>query len=204
MTLEDFFGLTSTVLSIAFIWPQVWRSLRHNTTQGISPFGMVHGLFGGTLWLSYGIGQSLAPVAIANVSLLIAQSLIILVARRNGHIPRRIITGAYPILAMLLITLPSIPAPVLGAMAVVISGSAIIPQFLHVLRTENLEGISLVSYGLTIVMCASWLSYGFVIPDLMISAQNFVAIPILTYIMVKAWQWQHGRTTPDSPMSQTK
>jgi uncharacterized protein with PQ loop repeat len=193
--MERFLGLASVVLSISFIWPQVWRSLRHNTTHGISPFGLVHGLIGATLWLSYGLNERIAPVAIANTSFVIAQSLIIYVAYKNGHIERRVISAAYPVVLAILVFLTQLPASLIGITAVLISGSAIIPQFIHVLRTDNLHGISLTSYTLTIITCVVWLLYGFVVSDLMISAQNFVAIPILLFITHKAWRWrqQHAR-----------
>jgi uncharacterized protein with PQ loop repeat len=188
--MERFLGLASVVLSISFIWPQVWRSLRHNTTHGISPFGLVHGLIGATLWLSYGLNERIAPVAIANTSFVIAQSLIIYVAYKNGHIERRVISAAYPVVLAILVFLTPLPASLIGVTAVLISGSAIIPQFIHVLRTDNLHGISLTSYTLTIITCVVWLLYGFVVSDLMISAQNFVAIPILLFITHKAWRWR--------------
>lgn len=188
--MERFLGVASVVLSISFIWPQVWRSLRHNTTHGISPFGLVHGLIGATLWLSYGINERIAPVAIANTSFLTAQSLIIYVAYKNGHIERRVISATYPVVLAILVFLTQLPASFIGVTAVLISGSAIIPQFIHVLRTDNLHGISLTSYTLTIITCAVWLLYGFVISDFMISAQNFVAIPILLFITHKACRWR--------------
>lgn len=193
--MERFLGLASVVLSISFIWPQVWRSLRHNTTHGISPFGLVHGLIGATLWLSYGIHERITPVAIANTSFLTAQSLIIYVAYKNGHIERRVITATYPVVLAILVFLTPLPASFIGITAVLISGSAIIPQFIHVLRTDNLHGISLTSYTLTIITCTVWLLYGFVISDFMISAQNFVAIPIMLFITHKAWRWrqQHSQ-----------
>jgi uncharacterized protein with PQ loop repeat len=193
--MERFLGVASVVLSISFIWPQVWRSLRHNTTHGISPFGLIHGLFGATLWLSYGIHERIAPVAIANTSFLAAQSLIIYVAYKNGHIERRVITAAYPVVFAILVFHAPLPASFIGITAVLISGSAIIPQFIHVLRTDNLHGISLASYTLTIITCVVWLLYGFAISDFMISAQNFVAIPILLFITHKAWRWrqQHAQ-----------
>lgn len=193
--MERFLGLASVVLSISFIWPQVWRSLRHNTTHGISPFGLVHGLIGATLWLSYGIHERIAPVAIANTSFLTAQSLIIFVAYKNGHIERRVISAAYLVVLAILVFMTPLPESFIGITAVLISGSAIIPQFIHVLRTDNLHGISLTSYTLTIITCTVWLLYGFVISDFMISAQNFVAIPIMLFITHKAWRWrqQHSQ-----------
>lgn len=193
--MESFFAVATVVLSISFIWPQVWRSLRHNTTHGISPFGLVHGLIGATLWLSYGINERIAPVAIANTSFVVAQTLIIYVAYKNGHIERRVITAAYPVVFAILIFLNPVPSAVIGVIAVLISGSSIIPQFIHVLRTENLHGISLTSYTLTIITCVVWLLYGFVISDLMISAQNFLAIPILLFMTQKAWRFRRNNTS---------
>lgn len=193
--MENFFAVATVVLSISFIWPQVWRSLRHNTTHRISPFGLVHGLIGATLWLSYGVNERIAPVAIANTSFVVAQTLIIYVAYKNGHIERRVITAAYPVVFAILILLNPVPSAVIGVIAVLISGSSIIPQFIHVLRTENLHGISLTSYTLTIITCVVWLLYGFVISDLMISAQNFLAIPILLFMTQKAWRFRRNNTS---------
>lgn len=195
--MDRFLGVSSAILSIAFIWPQVWRSLRHDTTHGISPFGLVQGLFGGTLWLAYGISEHLVPVFVANGSFLTAQSLIILVARRNGHITGRVLAVAYPMVFVVLVVSLFAPPGAVGPAAVIISGSGIVPQFIHVLRTENLHGISIVSYLLTITTCASWLLYGFAISDLMISAQNFVSIPALAYITWKAWRWRVHAATVD-------
>jgi uncharacterized protein with PQ loop repeat len=201
--MDRILGVASAVLSISFIWPQVWRSLRHNTTHGISPFGLVQGLFGGTLWLAYGVSEGLVPVFIANASFLTAQSLIILVACRNGHIAGRVLAMAYPMVLVVLVVSLFSPPGAVGPAAVVISGSGIVPQFIHVLRTENLHGISIVSYLLTITTCTSWLLYGFAISDLMISAQNFVSIPALIYITWKAWRWRVHAANPEIPVPAT-
>jgi MtN3 and saliva related transmembrane protein len=199
--MEQFLGATCAILSIGFIWPQVWRSLRHNTTHGISPFGMIHGLLGSTLWLTYGIIEGIFPVALANASFITAQSLIIFVAYRNGHIGGRVLSATYPVVAGMLIVLTQLPASPVGLTAVLVSGSSIIPQFIHVLRTDNLHGISITSYILTITNCTSWLLYGFVISDLMISAQNFVAVPIFTYVTWRAWRWRVNNSAALTPVT---
>jgi ABC-type transport system involved in Fe-S cluster assembly fused permease/ATPase subunit len=36
----------------------------------------------------------------------------------------------------------------------------------------------------------SWLIYGFVVDDLMISAQNFVTVPVFIYMTLKAAKWR--------------
>jgi MtN3 and saliva related transmembrane protein len=93
-------------------------------------------------------------------------------------------------LAALGILLTQVSATPVGYVAIAISGSSIIPQLIHVMRTENLHGISITSYLLSIMNCSSWLIYGFVVSDPMISAQNFVTIPIFIFITLKAWRWR--------------
>lgn len=150
----------------------------------------MHGLVGSALWLTYGILQRDTAVWFSNVSFMVAQSIIISVVYRHGKIPRFIIIQMVLALAALGLLLTQISATPIGYVAIAISGSSIIPQLIHVMRTDNLHGISIVSYLLTIVNCSSWLLYGFVVHDPMISAQNFVTVPIFVFITLKAWRWR--------------
>jgi MtN3 and saliva related transmembrane protein len=93
-------------------------------------------------------------------------------------------------MAALGLLLTQVSATPVGYVAIVVSGSSIIPQLIHVIRTENLHGISISSYTITIVNCMSWLVYGFVVHDLMISAQNFVTVPVFIYMTLKATKWR--------------
>jgi len=184
------FQIWCIVFGLAFIWPQVWRAVRHDTSHGISPFGLMHGLVGSSLWLTYGILQGDVAIWFANVSFIIAQSIIISVVYRHGKIPRQILVRVGAALIALALLLTQISATPVGFVAIAISGSSIIPQLVHVIRTENLHGISISSYLLTIVNCTSWLLYGFYVNDPMVSAQNFLAIPVFVYITVKAARWR--------------
>ena len=188
--MKVFFQIWCITFGLAFIWPQVWRAVRHDTSHGISPFGLMHGLVGSSLWLTYGILQGDIAIWFANSSFIIAQSIIISVVYRHGKIPRVVLIRVGTALAALALLLTQISATPVGFIAIVISGSSIIPQLIHVIRTENLHGISISSYLLTIVNCTSWLLYGFYVNDPMVSAQNFIAIPIFVYITVKAARWR--------------
>jgi MtN3 and saliva related transmembrane protein len=150
----------------------------------------MHGLVGSALWLTYGILQRDTAVWFSNVSFIVAQSIIISVVYRHGKIPRFIIIQMVLALAALGLLLTQISATPVGYVAILISGSSIIPQLIHVMRTENLHGISIASYLLSIMNCSSWLLYGFVVNDPMISAQNFVTIPIFIFITLRAQRWR--------------
>ena len=150
----------------------------------------MHSLVGSALWLTYGLLEGDVAIWFSNISFLIAQSIIISVVYRHGKIPRSVLIQVGGALAALALLLTQVSATPVGFVAIAISGSSIIPQLIHVIRTENLHGISISSYLLTIVNCSSWLLYGFYVHDPMVSAQNFFAIPVFVYITVKAARWR--------------
>lgn len=184
------FQIWCIAFGLAFIWPQVWRAVRHDTSHGISPFGLMHGLVGSSLWLTFGILEGDVAIWFANSSFIIAQSIIISVVYRHGKIPLSVLIRVAAALVALGLVLTQVSATSVGLIAIAVSGSSIIPQLLHVIRTENLHGISISSYMLTIINCMSWLLYGFYVNQPMVSAQNFIAIPIFVYITVKASKWR--------------
>ncbi|MCE2817617.1 MAG: hypothetical protein LW686_03060 [Ilumatobacteraceae bacterium] len=194
--MEEIFGAWCVALSLAFIWPQVWRAVRHDTSHGISPFALMHGLVGSALWFSYGVIQSDVAVWFSNTSFIIAQSIIISVVYRHGHIPRTVLIRVIAAMIIVPLAFTQLPAAPVGFIAIAISGSSIFPQLIHVIKTENLHGISLASYAMTIISCSSWLAYGLVVSDPLISAQNFVTVPASIYMFVKAWQWRVANNEP--------
>jgi uncharacterized protein with PQ loop repeat len=194
--MEKFLGTWCVLLSFSFIWPQVWRVVRHDTSHGISPFGLMHGIVGSALWLSYGILQSDTAVWFSNTSFCIAQSIIIAVTYRHGRIPRPVIIQVALACTAILVSTTVTPAAAVGYIAIVVSGSSIFPQLIHVIKTDNLHGLSLSSLALSAIACSSWLWYGFVVSDMMISAQNFVTVPIFIFMMYKAWTWRIENGVP--------
>ncbi len=194
--MKEIFGAWCVALSFAFIWPQVWRAVRHDTSHGLSPFALMHGLVGSALWFSYGVIQHDVAVWFSNTTFIIAQSIIISVVYRHGHIPRTVLIRLASVVIIIPLGFTQLPPAAVGLIAIAVSGSSIFPQMIHVMRTDNLHGISLTSYGMTIISCSSWLAYGFAVHDPMISAQNFVTVPIFVYMMMKAWRWRLANSEP--------
>ncbi len=194
--MKEFLAAWCIVLGFAFIWPQVWRAVRHDTSHGISPFGLLHGLVGSSLWWSYGILQHDVAVWLSNTNFLIAQSIIISVTYRHGKIPRQILIQIGILIPVVMLAFTHIPSGTVGVVAIIISGSSIFPQLLHVMKTDNLHGISIASMALTIINCSSWMLYGFIAHDPMVSFQNFVTVPVFIYITSKAWSWRTANGVP--------
>ncbi|MGA0863861.1 MAG: SemiSWEET family transporter [Ilumatobacteraceae bacterium] len=188
--MESFLGVWCTALSLGYIWPQVWRTVRHDTTHGLSAVAAIHGSTGAGLWLAYGLGTGNTPIWFSNASFLVAQAIIISVMRRHGRVPTVLLArfgGSFAVLFA--ISLP-FPTWAFGWIATAVSASSLVPQALHVARAENMHAISLVSWVATIISAASWMVFGWVLDDPIMSIVNYITIPMMVFILVRATRWR--------------
>lgn len=190
-------GVWCTITSLVFIWPQVWRMVRHDTSHGISPFSVAHGLVGSAMWFTYGVSMGREAIWFSNGSFIVAQLIIISVLYRHGSMPMALMAKfAAALGALLLIAVPVSPA-VVGWMATAVSVTSLMPQVIHVMKSDNLHGISVISWLMTILSSASWMIYGWMLGDIIMSVINYFTIPMMIFIMVKAIRW---RTTAGEPI----
>lgn len=194
--MESFLAVWCTVLSLSFIWPQVWRTVRHDTTHGLSAFAAVHGLIGSGLWFAYGLGAGNVPIWFSNASFIVAQSIIVSVMWRHGRVPRIMMLRFAAVFAVALAVLLPLPAAAFGWTATVVSASSLVPQALHVARAENMHAISLVTWVVTIVSAASWMVFGWVLDDPVMSVVNYITIPMMVFILVSATRWRIANGVP--------
>jgi MtN3 and saliva related transmembrane protein len=65
---------------------------------------------------------------------------------------------------------------IIGFIAAFCTTSAFIPQVLHILKTGNTDGISLLMYSIFTVGVALWLVYGLILGDLPMFLANLVTL----------------------------
>jgi uncharacterized protein with PQ loop repeat len=189
-------GVWCTFTSLIFIWPQVWRMVRRDTSHGISPFSVAHGLVGSALWFTYGVSMGREAIWFSNGSFITAQLIIISVLYKHGSMPIALLLKfAAALAALLLIAVPVSPS-VVGWMATTVSVTSLMPQVAHVIKTENLHGISVMSWMMTIVSSASWMIYGWMLNDIVMSVINYFTIPMMIFILSKAIRWRLAAGEP--------
>lgn len=196
MSPTDAWGVWCTVSSIAFVWPQVWRTVRHDTTHGISPFATLHGMVGAALWFAYGLQEGIAAVWVSNVSFIVAQSIIGSVMLRQERMNRVLILRFAATLGVLLSVGVPVSAAVVGWIATVVSASSMLPTVIHVAREKNLHGISVLSWAITIASSASWMAYGFMLDDSIMVNINYVTIPMMCFVITRAVRWRLANGVP--------
>lgn len=189
-------GAWCTFTSLIFIWPQVWRMVKHDTSHGVSPFSIAHGLVGASLWFTYGISMGRDAIWISNGQFITAQIIIISVLYRHGSMSIALMAKfAGALGALLLIAVPVSPSTV-GWMATTVSVTSLMPQVVHVIKTDNLHGISVGSWLMTIVSAASWTVYGWMLDDVIMAVINYFTIPMMIFIATKAIVWRRHNGEP--------
>lgn len=203
MTSTDVLGAWCVGISMAFVWPQVWRCVRHDTSHGISPYATLNAVLASVLWLVYGLADGIVSVWTSNISMLVAQVLIASVIVRHGRMDRSLawffaLAGAVLLGAGLVTS-----ASTIGWAAIVVSGSGMIPVVLHVRSADSLHGISIASWAITVVACCSWMVYGWVSDQPTVSYVNYFTVPLMFFVITRTWRWRtangvpvFGRTAP--------
>ena len=196
MSFTAAWGAWCVAVSLAFVWPQVWRCHRHDTTHGISAFATLHGMTGASMWLAYGIIQSNLAMWTSNASYILAQTLIAVVLVRHERLPRAGVAAFLGIVSLFLaIGLTTSPS-VVGWIGIVASSSGMIPVVVHVRRTHSLHGISILSWAITVVAATSWTVLGGLLHDPIIMYTNYFTIPLMFYVIVKSVRWRRANGVP--------
>jgi len=170
-------GCLASTLSIAVVWPQVWRSCRHRRTIGLSPTSAWLAVGLNVCWLTFGAltgdpAQMItnAVVGTGNTAVLVAL-LVTQPQLRMRPVLLRTAVGAAGLLALaagsvLSVTVlgaaPVAVAATLSSVIAVVGSIAAVPQPLRLLRdrTQDVSGLSLTRWRLGAGSCASWTSYG--------------------------------------------
>ncbi len=80
----------------------------------------------------------------------------------------------------------------IGLLAAICTTAAFVPQVIAILRTGNVDGISVMMYSIFTVGIALWLSYGILVNDLPMLLANSIslllAISVLSLTVFKRWQ----------------
>lgn len=80
----------------------------------------------------------------------------------------------------------------IGLLAATCTTAAFVPQVIAILRTGNVDGISVMMYSIFTVGIALWLSYGIKVNDLPMILANSIslllALSVLSLTVFKRWQ----------------
>ena len=72
----------------------------------------------------------------------------------------------------------------IGFLAAILTTACYIPQAVHVLRTRNTGGISLLAYSTLFLGIALWIIYGIFISSMPIMLANAITLPLVGTVIV--------------------
>lgn len=77
------------------------------------------------------------------------------------------------------------PTDILGYAAAFLTTFAMLPQALHVYRTQQVEQLSARTFGMATVGAVLWIAYGLIIDNTVIFLANAVGLCLVGYIFTK-------------------
>lgn len=77
---------------------------------------------------------------------------------------------------------------ILGLVAAGLTTVSFVPQLLRIIRTKNVEGISLAMYLVFFAGVLMWLTYGVLINSLAVTVANAVTALLVLAILVLRWR----------------
>ena len=179
-------GLVASVLSMLFIWPQVFRVYRNDTVEGLAPLGALQGMSGSILWSTYGLSQSDIPLFGSNLLVAVAIGLLSMAMVRHGVVKRTTVFGLVAIVIGIGFVTAAVSTIMLGMLAFVVGALSVLPQTFKVLRDPDLQGVSVSSNALLFATASTWLCYGLAIGDALVTMPNLLVIPCSAIIVAKA------------------
>ncbi len=189
-------GFVAIFLSVAFIWPQVFRVFAKNSIEGLSVSSLLQGSSGSVAWAIYGIYKPNIQLTFAHTTIVVAIVFILTVCVRHKAIAWWLPILALTIVAIIAIVVAQYSITILGWLTIMIGTPAIIPQVVHVYRTDHLYGVSAPMYALLFVNCATWFSYGALIGDWFVALPNIVGMLGAVYIWIQATKSHHKFAVP--------
>ena len=184
------------MLSVSFIWPQVFRVFIKNSTEGLVPGSLLQGCCGSLLWTIYGLNKPDPQLIFANTNIVIAILLILSVCVKHKKIVWWIPALTISLTLILGLIAANYSLAVMGWVTIAIGTPAIIPQVVRVYRTEHLYGVSTTTHGLSFACCICWFSYGAMISDWFVALPNIVGMLGAVYIWIRATKSHHKFATP--------
>lgn len=188
MDFRTIFSLWCISLSFTFTIPQAYRVVRRNTVEGISVPSQLQNVSGSILWVVYGIASSTHLVVLANIMTICGFGTVVFMQIRLKAVSlTRALAVEFSVVVAALIAL-SISQDVLGAIAVAVGATGIVPQVIRAAKSSHLVGISVVTFIMVATMSASWGIYGVMINDPYVALPNVVIVPSALFIALRAIQ----------------
>ncbi|WP_428033797.1 SemiSWEET transporter [Amphritea sp.] len=72
----------------------------------------------------------------------------------------------------------------IGLLAATCTTCSFVPQVIHILRTGNVDGISLMMYSVFTIGVALWLVYGLILGDIPVILANVVTLVLASMVLI--------------------
>lgn len=186
--LSNVLSVLAPTLTLARSIPQSARIV-HSGADGVSQFSWLLVVGVAELWVAYGFLYHVPAEVVTNVpNCLMASLILILAARHHRSLKRTVSAVVSCSLLALSVAIVSITArehSVISFLAVIGAIFLYLPQLKNVVRSQSIDGVSLLSWMLALGASICWGIYGLTIHQPAVSFPSLVLIPSASLIVIR-------------------
>jgi uncharacterized protein with PQ loop repeat len=165
--------------------------MRINRTgaKGVSMTTWILSAAVGESWIGYGFSFRVPAEIYANTTFVVVACYVVFVAAKSQDVLRRTSVNFIGASALaVLVSLTGISHQWRWILATIAVGGAVViylPQMVMTLRSRDLTGVSVISWGLALFTGVAWALYGILIHQLAVSLPAVVMIPSTLVILIQ-------------------
>ncbi len=175
-------GFAAALLAIARALPQAGRTLFQRRTAGVSAATWGLSLASSLVWIVWGITFANLPNLVANLGIGLASGSVLLVLSMRGMHTGRVAAGAVGI-ACMAVAGAFLSHGLLNVLAVAIPSVYFLPQMVAVIRSRDVDGVSLPAWCIALVGMLLWLVYGIGIHNIPVILPSLFCMPQIGIII---------------------
>lgn len=170
------------VLDSAFMWPQALKMIRTRDISGVSALTWAFGLIFSVAWAVYAWHVQMWALMGSNVACAAAAGVAVGQGTRLGW-PRLYASGTVAGVGASVLLVAVSPVALVTVLAV---GAVLfaVPQFVAIVRSPSVSGVSAATWWLNILVSSSWLTVGAYEGAMGVAGANAVSILALAAVLV--------------------
>ncbi len=170
-------GWIATLVGFARMYPQARTIARSRSVTGVSSWSITLTVLSMVWWLIYCIAIADIPSSVSSVGSAVAPLACLVLLSRRGMV-RATHVGIIAVGTLLGFAGLALGVSVIGAMAAASTMAYALPQFVQLVRTRDVDGLSESTWALTAFNTALWTLYGFYIKSIPLMLPALVTIPV--------------------------
>jgi uncharacterized protein with PQ loop repeat len=177
-------AFAASLIFLARLVPQPWRTLRTGRVEGVSVLAAMNSCVADAAWLSYGLWAGLPAIWLVSIPAVILSGGTSFVLRRTVTRQDLLVAAGWALVVVVVAIIgPSALTPVLAGTVVVTCGPTVFSAY----ASRSPVGLTAWTWWLAVADASAWGAYGFLIGDAALELYGVVMGATAVAVLWRLW-----------------